>query len=276
MSTPTQNTLAMHDDAARPSETRTRQGRTVQSRTLRGRALRWSAVGAVGILALSGCGTAAQDAGSGESASASSSESSTAQASLTVKDAWAKAADHGMTAVFGTVTNDGDEAVTLTGASTDAAGMVELHETVKDEKTGATMMQAKEGGFTLEPGESLELEPGGNHLMLMDLSCALQPGDTLELTLRTEDGQEAPFSAAIRDYSAAQEDYNPDAQDMDHSEHSDHAEHAEHSEGMASEGAESEHEGHGEHSEHADHSEHSQHAEDEDAEASPLPACGDR
>ena len=265
MNTPTQNTPVMHDDAARPNETRTRL-----SRTLRGRALRWSAVGAVGILALSGCGTAAQNAGSGEYASASSSASANAQASLSVKDAWAKAADHGMTAVFGTVTNDGDEAVTLTGASTDAAGMVELHETVKDEKTGATMMQAKEGGFTLEPGESLELEPGGNHLMLMDLSCALQPGDTLELTLRTEDGQEAPFSAAIRDYSAAQEDYNPDAQNMDHSDH------AEHAEGMESEGAESEHEGHGEHSEHADHSEHSQHAEDEDAEASPLPACGDR
>ena len=62
--------------------------------------------------------------------SSASASSSSAACPLTVSDAWVKAADTGMTAAFGTVANSGSEEATITAASTPAAGMTQLHETV--------------------------------------------------------------------------------------------------------------------------------------------------
>lgn len=85
-------------------------------------------------------------------------------------------------ALYMTLTG-GDKADRLVGASTAFAGSVELHETVTndDGTTGMRMME----GLDLAAGGTLTLEPGGNHLMLVDAE-RLEIGDMIEVTLRFE------------------------------------------------------------------------------------------
>jgi len=128
---------------------------------------------------------------------------------LTVTDPWIKAAEEGMTSGFGLLINGTDQDLVLVGARTAASTHVELHETTGD-GSGGMSMQEKEGGFPLPAGSELLLEPSGNHLMLMELTAALQPGDEVELTLEFEDGTELPFTAAVKDFAGAQEHYEPE------------------------------------------------------------------
>lgn len=129
--------------------------------------------------------------------------------SVTVEDAWVKAADSGMTAAFGVVHNGTDAPVTLVSASTPAASMTELHETV-DDGTGAMLMQEKDGGFAIPAGGDLTLAPGGNHLMLMDLTAPVRAGDEVEFTLTLDDGTQIDVTAPAKDYSGANENYGAD------------------------------------------------------------------
>lgn len=167
-------------------------------------------------LALTACG-GSQEASGGSSSSASASASSS-DAGLTVKDPWVKAANQGMTAVFGTLKNTTDKDLVISSATTNASDEVQLHETVIDPKTGGSSMQEKKGGFTLKPGESKELKPGGDHIMLMNLKCSLLAGDSLKVTLKVSDGKSVVVDAPIRDYTAAKESYAP-SEGSDSSDH---------------------------------------------------------
>ena len=114
-----------------------------------------------------------------------------------------------MTSAFGILTNATGRDLQLIGASTAAAGMIELHETAGD-GSGGMSMQEKEGGFPVPDGGELVLEPGGNHLMLMDLAEPLQPGDEVELSLDFEDGTAMTVTATVKDFAGAQEHYEPE------------------------------------------------------------------
>lgn len=180
--------------------------------------LRTTTVLALGALALTGCASSAQEAAPSATSTSASGDPSphdaggaAAHEPLTVERPWAKAAPAGgMTGVFGTLVNEGDAPVVLTGASAEGvAGAVELHETVLDPGTGSTVMQRMQDPVAVAPGESYALEPGADHLMLLDLRCGLRAGDDLELVLRFEDGTEQTVTAAVRDYAGAQEEYAP-------------------------------------------------------------------
>lgn len=128
-------------------------------------------------------------------------------AQLSVEEAWIKAADEGMTGAFGVLVNDGDRDLVVTGASSDAAADVELHEMAPGEN-GATVMQEVDGGFTVPAGGQVTLEPGGNHLMLMGLTGPVRPGDTVTFELKLEDGSLIEFEAPAKDFAGANEDYD--------------------------------------------------------------------
>ncbi|MYM20451.1 copper chaperone PCu(A)C [Brevibacterium sp. 5221] len=151
-------------------------------------------------LGAAGCG------GPGGAAQSSAAQPQSAQDALHLERGWVKAAGKGqMTAVFGTLSNDSASAITVTGAATDAAGMVQLHETSTD-SSGGTTMQEKKGGFKV-PGQGVyELKPGGDHIMLMKLGKALKPGAQIDLTLQTSAG-EAKLTVGAKDFAGAQEEY---------------------------------------------------------------------
>ncbi|MDN5896974.1 MAG: copper chaperone PCu(A)C, partial [Nocardioides sp.] len=156
--------------------------------------------------------------------------------SLSLDNAWVKAADEGMTAVFGELKNSSDKDITIVGAEYDDADEVQLHETLED-SSGGMSMQEKKGGFTVPAGESLSLKPGGEHIMVMGLKRPIKPGEEISLELVTGDDQTVSVTAIAKDYSGAQENYAPgeadddgagaDHKDMDHDEmdHGDSGDH---------------------------------------------------
>ena len=192
-----------------------------------GRITRRATLAAALLLPLSACTGA-----SGDAETTGPAPEDGADGGLTLTDPWVKAAEEGMTSSFGVLRNDTERDLVLTGVLTPASSAVELHETTSDGSGGMSMTE-KEGGFELPAGGELVLEPGGHHIMLMDLTAPLLPGDEVELTLQFEDGTEHPFTATVKDFAGAQEHYEPEgstgsgasdgggAHDHDH-EHEEH------------------------------------------------------
>lgn len=130
-----------------------------------------------------------------------------AAASVTISDAWIKAAPSGMTGAFGILANTSGEDVRLESVAIDVAGKVELHETVSDGAGGMTM-RPKEGGFTIAADGKHELAPGGDHIMLMDLKRAVVPGEKVTLVLHFSDGSTKSVTALAKDFTGADEKYS--------------------------------------------------------------------
>ncbi|GHJ17159.1 MULTISPECIES: copper chaperone PCu(A)C [unclassified Micromonospora] len=151
------------------------------------------------------CGSADGSTTAAPSASVTTSASAAAGV-LGVSDPWVKAADKGMTAAFGTLVNDGDADVTITRATTEVSPM-ELHEmTMKD---GKMVMQPKAGGIVVKAHSRTTLEPGGDHLMLMNIAKPVKAGDELSFTLTFTDGRTQTFTAVAKPFTGAQESYAP-------------------------------------------------------------------
>ncbi|SCG70536.1 copper chaperone PCu(A)C [Micromonospora halophytica] len=162
---------------------------------------------AAGLLigGIAGCGSSDTSSTTTPTASASTSASASTGV-LGVRDPWVKAADKGMTAAFGTLVNTGDTDVTITAASTEVSPM-ELHEmTMKD---GQMVMQAKQGGIVIKARSEHVLQPGGDHLMLMNLTRPVPAGDELTVTLTFADGRTQTFTAVAKPFTGAQESYAP-------------------------------------------------------------------
>ena len=151
---------------------------------------------AFSAVALAGCG-----------ADEAPSEAPSEADSVTISDGWIKSVDTGMTAGFAEIRNDGAEQVRVVSASTPVAPMMELHEVVPS-ADGSMKMQPKEGGFTVAAYDTTVLAPGGDHLMLMNVTDPLTPGTDTEITLTFEDGSSTTFTAQVRDFAGAQENYS--------------------------------------------------------------------
>lgn len=167
-------------------------------------------VAALALAGLSACGSEASDAE--DAAAENSAETSTDDEEATgvvVSDGWVRATegteDPSMSAAFMSLENDGD-AVRLTGASTDVAGMTQIHEMVMGDD-GAMVMQELGDGLDLPTGAHEHLEPGGNHVMLMDLQEELEPGDEVDLTLEFSDGSQEALTLPVKEFSEEEGDY---------------------------------------------------------------------
>ena len=107
--------------------------------------------------------------------------------SVDVKDAWARATVPGQkaTGAFMKLTAKSDSK--LVAGSSSVAGVVEVHEMKMD--GGVMQMRAVQGGLDLPAGKTVELKPGGYHVMLMDLKLPLQKDTTIPLTLVFKDAK---------------------------------------------------------------------------------------
>ncbi|MGC4821782.1 copper chaperone PCu(A)C [Micromonospora sp. DT63] len=160
---------------------------------------------AAAFVAVGAAGCGSSDASSTAPPNPSASASAAAGV-VTIRDPWVKAADKGMTAAFGTLVNDSDTDVTVTGATTSVSPM-ELHEMAM--KDGKMVMQAKQGGIVIKAKSTHPLEPGGDHLMLMDVKQPVRAGDELTFTLTFADGKTQQFTAVAKPFTGAQETYAP-------------------------------------------------------------------
>jgi copper(I)-binding protein len=104
-------------------------------------------------------------------------------AQVTVKDPWVRATVPAQkaTGAFMQITSAQD--ARLVEARSPVAGVVEVHEMVM-EKDVMKMRAIK--GLDLPAGKTVELKPGGYHVMLMDLKEQMKEGTTVPVTLVVE------------------------------------------------------------------------------------------
>lgn len=146
---------------------------------------------------------------------------------LEVSDAWARTSPAVATAgaAYLDITNGTETDDVLVSASVDesVAAKVELHETTAVEDDGDAGMGEGSGGdmgegatdtsmagapmMQMQPvedipvpaGETVSLEPGGLHIMMLDLAEPLEVGTTIEITLTFEQAGEIVVDAEVRD-----------------------------------------------------------------------------
>jgi copper(I)-binding protein len=152
------------------------------------------------VTALSACS-------SDETASDTASPTESAACALTVMDPWVKATDMEMTGAFGMVENPTDADITVVSASSPSAGMMEIHEVV--DQDGSMVMQQKEGGLVVPANGSATLQPGSDHLMLMQLPAPIEAGDEVEITAVCDTGSTVTWTSVAKPFEGGAEPYVP-------------------------------------------------------------------
>jgi copper(I)-binding protein len=126
-----------------------------------------------------------------------------AQAQVTVTGAWVRGTVQGQTATGAFMQLKSADGAALVGADSPAAGIVEVHEMRME---GNVMRMRAVPKLDLPAGQSVELKPGGYHVMLMDLKAPLKKGDTVPIRLKVQGKsgatQEIEVKAEVRDLAA--------------------------------------------------------------------------
>lgn len=139
---------------------------------------------------------------------------------IVVSDAWCRTSPAMTTAgaCYVRIENGSGEADALVAASvpSSVAARAELHETAMGDGSDTTMgMGMGEGSGTtmggtgmmtmtpvdrieLPAGETVSLEPGGHHVMLLELAAPLETGSTVTLTLSFERAPGQTVDAEVR------------------------------------------------------------------------------
>ena len=96
---------------------------------------------------------------------------------------WTRATPKGASVAGGylKITNKGTQEDRLIGGSFDGAGRFEVHEMKME--GGIMKMRPLTKGIAIKPGESVELKPGGYHVMFMDLKAPVEQGKNVKGTL---------------------------------------------------------------------------------------------
>lgn len=135
---------------------------------------------------------------------------------VAVQEAWARPSAAGSNAaVYLLLTNGSSSADVLLGASGDLARAVEIHQSIMaedaaedgedamhhdhgDMATGGDVMQMRPvESLSLTAGENVTFEPGGYHVMLIEIDRDLELGDTFEIRLHFEQAGDVPVQVEV-------------------------------------------------------------------------------
>ena len=107
-------------------------------------------------------------------------------AQVKIDEPWARATVPGQkaTGVFMKLT--ASQASQLVGVSSPVAGVADVHEMKMD---GNVMKMSAVPAIDLPAGKSVSLQPGGYHVMLMDLKAPLAKDSSVTLTLKFKDSK---------------------------------------------------------------------------------------
>ena len=115
---------------------------------------------------------------------------------LLVENAWTRAAGElgGAAEVYFTLRNTSEAMIDLIGVRADVASIETLHKTTG---AGETARMSALPELRVKPGASVTLEPGGLHVMLIDLEKPLVEGATLPLRLTFYDRDDLTIEVPI-------------------------------------------------------------------------------
>lgn len=91
--------------------------------------------------------------------------------------------------------NSGAQEISLTGAQSPACSMLMLHRSVE---SGGMSTMEDVASVPVAPGETVKFAPGGYHLMCMNPTPAMKPGNSVSVTLKFSDGSKAVENFAVR------------------------------------------------------------------------------
>lgn len=114
---------------------------------------------------------------------------------VAVADAWCRPTPKGrdLTGCYLTLTAGRDDR--LVAVSSPVAGKAQIHE-MKMERGVMSMAELK-NGVPLPGGEAVALQPGGNHIMLLELKQPLVAGDQVSLALSFKHAQPVGIRAVV-------------------------------------------------------------------------------
>jgi len=134
-----------------------------------------------------------------------SASGQTADAKVRVDSAWARRAPmlamggaktgSGTGAIYAAIVNAGSDPDALLAAASDAAMAVEIHETYQD---SGMMKMRPVTKIEIPAGKTVEMKPGGYHIMLLNLTRDLKAGETVELTLVFQKAGRIPVTAQVK------------------------------------------------------------------------------
>ena len=109
-----------------------------------------------------------------------------AAGSVKISAPWARATPKGAAVGVGymTITNNGSAPDRLSGGVSDVSNRFEIHEMTMD--NGVMRMRPIAKGIEIKPGQSVELKPGGNHVMFVGLKKPFAQGEHVKATLAFE------------------------------------------------------------------------------------------
>ena len=105
-----------------------------------------------------------------------------------VEGAWARASVQGQKATGAFMKLTAKDGAKLVGVTSPAAGVAEVHEMKME---GDVMKMRAVPALDLPAGKTVELKPGGYHVMLMDLKAPLAKDTTVPVTLLLKDARGA-------------------------------------------------------------------------------------
>ena len=107
-------------------------------------------------------------------------------ANVKVEGAWARATVQGQKGTGAFMKITAPEGAKLVGASSPAAGVTEVHEMKME---GDVMKMRAMPFLDLPAGKTVELKPGGYHIMLLDLKAPLAKDTTVPVKLTFKDAK---------------------------------------------------------------------------------------
>ena len=110
--------------------------------------------------------------------------SSNLNAEISVENEWARVTPSGTGSVYMKIKNNGNSEDKLLSASSDKAGMVMIHRSIRE--GDISKMIHIHDGITIPGNSSVSLKPGDYHLMLMNLDKNLSLGNKISIILNFE------------------------------------------------------------------------------------------
>jgi copper(I)-binding protein len=104
---------------------------------------------------------------------------------IVIEQAWARATTPSAKtgATYLAIRNTGSEPDSIRSMETPVAGQAVAHQTRLD---GDVSRMSEAGPLSVLPGGTLEMKPGGTHIMLMDLNGGMKLGQQFPLTITFE------------------------------------------------------------------------------------------
>jgi len=118
-------------------------------------------------------------------------------AELDIHDAWIKNLPPAVPVRAGymTIHNTRANAVSIIVIRSAAFTSVEIHRTIAED---GMMRMEPVPTLVIEPDSSVQLEPGGLHLMMMNPAEPTKPGDVLQIVIELDDGSTQSLNMTVK------------------------------------------------------------------------------